>query len=443
MLLKTNCVLMLMIAFICACNTPKGSTEIVLDSDCHEYTPDSNELFVDLSCSVREVTHCASGSLYGITEDNPENIAELVAPLHPYSFVQPPFGTLKNQHPYGAASAVAQRIEPHTDARVMILLADLLPVWPYRWPGKEAWLELVEAAIDDKLASGLDNYYGYMIWNEPSETWDDDNGDFFSECWLPTYELIRSKDPDANIIGPGDAYFNQMRMTGFLQQCKENNVVPDIMAWHELQGSARITSHVTDYRALESSLEIDPLPISINEYCHPVHENEGAPGPSAVFIAKFERNKIDGANISWWFTSLPGRLGSLLTAENQKGGGWWFYKWYGDMAGAMATVVPPNDLSDGLDGFASLDKKTKRASICFGGNATGTKDIVVNGIPSDFGNSVTVTVEYIPWENKDSPVAGPVVISKTTYEVSAEMITVPVEITNPMYGYRVLIEPNQ
>src|SRR5690606_23128454 len=114
------------------------------------------------------------------------------------------------------------------------------------------------------------------------------------------------------------------------------------IAWHELGGSDNISSNVDSYRSLETSLGISPLPISINEYSDSVHEYEGAPGVSAPFIARFERKGVESAAISWWFTNPPGRLGSLLTASNQRGGGWWFYKWYGDMTGTMVTVTPPS-----------------------------------------------------------------------------------------------------
>jgi hypothetical protein len=90
------------------------------------------------------------------------------------------------------------------------------------------------------------------------------------------------------------------------------------------------------------------------------------------FLAKFERNGVESAMISWWFTNLPGRLGSLLTANNEKGGGWWLYKWYGDMNGYMADVVPPNDKSEGVDAFAAVDEKQRYASIILGGNSIGT-----------------------------------------------------------------------
>ena len=49
-------------------------------------------------------------------------------------------------------------------------------------------------------------------------------------------------------------------------------------------------------------------------------------GSSARFIGKFERYKVDSAMITWWFTNAPGRLGSLLATNTEKGAGWFLYK---------------------------------------------------------------------------------------------------------------------
>jgi hypothetical protein len=400
-----------------------------------------NMLIVDLSDSLRPVTHCASGSLYGITQTIPSDIDVMVAPLNPYVFCQPARAGSGNQHNNGAGAIPVSARLTSTTAKVQITLADLLPNWPYQWPGQESWLSQVTSFINDKKASGSSNYHGYVIWNERHGTWNSSNGDWYTVCWKPTYDLIRSLDTDSKIIGPGDSYYGRTRISEFLTFCINNNCLPDIMCWHELQGSANISSHIKDYRSLEISLGISELPISINEYCHPTHENEGCPGTSAPFIAKFERNKVESACISWWFTGLPGRLGSLLTGSNQKGGGWWFYKWYGDMTGTMVSVTPPNENTDGIDGFACLDTNKQYASICLGGNYTGPIDVVIKEIPSAFGDSVDVRLQYVPWSSKDTPVSGPVTASETTYTVSAGTITVPVNVTNPLYGYSVSLAP--
>jgi hypothetical protein len=397
-------------------------------------------LDVDLSDKIRPVTHCASGSLYGMTETLPTDIENLVAPLKPYMFCQPPRGGNDNQHPYGSAIVVSERLESTTGV-VQITLADILKGWPYNWPGKDTWLALVRSVIEEKLASGRDNYHSYTIWNERHGTWRETNGDFYTECWVPTYNLIRSMDPSAIIVGPGDAYYNNSRISEFLTYCKNNNCMPDMLSWHQW-GSGGFASAYNNYRQLERSLNISPLPLCINEYSSQTSDPyEGCPGYSVPFIAKFERYGIESACISWWHTQYPGRLGSLLTPSNEKGGGWYLYKWYGDMSGDMIKTVPPDDYSDGIDGFGCIDEEKYFASICIGGNNTGTVNVEITGIPATFGSQVNVAVDYVTWVDKDTPVSGTNSISNTVYNVSNRSISVPVNVTSNLYAYRVHITP--
>lgn len=398
-------------------------------------------LSVNLSDSIRPVTHVASGSLYGLTEGLPGDYANLVAPLKPNMFTQPALSGTGHQQGVAAAAIPVSAKLAATTGKVTIRLADVLPGWPYTWPGQASWLASVTTVINSKIASGRSNYYGYEIFNEPNDTWKSANGDFHTTCWKPTYDLIRKLDPQAKIIGPSYSYYNSSSMKAFLTYCKANNCLPDIICWHQW-GSAGISGTIDSYRALETSLGISPRAISLNEYSSTTHAYEGSPGVSVPFIAKFERKGVESACISWWFTGLPGRLGSLLTAKNEKGGGWHLYKWYGDMTGAMVKTVPPNDASEGVDAFAAIDKTAKVASIVLGGNSIGTVNVIVSGVPSSFGTNVNAKLEYVTWTDKDTPVAGTTVVSTKTYAVTNGSFSVPVEVTNQFYAYRIHITPS-
>lgn len=400
-------------------------------------------LKVNMADSIRPVTHCASGSLYGVTEQYPVDVNAMIAPLKCKMFCQPGAGGQGNQHPYGDAIKVAERIKG-LDAKVQITLPDILPNWPYKWPGKDSWLRQVEDCVNRKKASGLTNFDSYVIWNEPYGTWNNNNGEFHETVWKPTYELLRKLDPDMPIVGPAIAYYNSERMEKFLKFCKENNCLPDVICWHQW-GSGGIPSAVEDIKRLEKKYGLPDYPICCNEYCAGSDANtqkfEGCPGYSVPFIAKFERYKIESATISWWFTAYPGRLGSLLTPSNEKGGGWYVYKWYGDMEGYMASVTPPNDRSEGLDGFAAVNKKMREASVVLGGKNTGAVDVVIDGLPDWMGSEVEVTIEEVTWENKDKAVAGPRTLSTDMYTVNNGKITVPVNVASILYAYRIYIVP--
>lgn len=282
------------------------------------YAADS--ITVDCASVLRTATHCANGSLYGVTDTKPADVNGLIAPLHPAVFRNPARGGSGNQHPYGAAIPTAQRLAA-TGATVSVDLADMLPSWPYAWPGMSSWLSQVNSFMTDMKASGLANWYGIEPWNEPDGTWTSSNGDFNSTLWKQTYSAIRSSDPSSKVVGPCYSYYSHNTMSTFLNYCKSNDCLPDINCWHELGGPGSVGSNIRDYRSLETSLGVGPLPISINEYCDSDHNLEGQPGSLGAFIGKFERYKVDSAMISWWFTASPGRLGSLLASDTAKGAG--------------------------------------------------------------------------------------------------------------------------
>lgn len=400
----------------------------------------SDTITIDCGSVLRGVTHCASGSLYGITETKPADINGLVAPLQPYVMRNPARGGAGNQHPFGDAIKVAAKLAAVPSARVSIDLADMLPGWPYKWPGMESWLTQVKSFIADKKASGSNNFYGYEPWNEPDGTWNNANGTF-EDMWLQTYKVIRENDPNAKIIGPCDSYYTRAKMSKFLSFCKTNNCIPDIMSWHELGGVQNVSNNMKDYRSLEASLGISALPISINEYCDAKHELEGQPGSSACFIGKFERYKVESACISWWFVPNPGRLGSLLATDTEKGAGWYLFKWYGDMTGNMVSVTPPNDASTKVDGAASVDSSAKYISFIMGGTNDGTITTTFKNIPSFIGSTASIKIEKVDWISKDTVSKGPTVVASKNYAVSNGQLTLTMTGCNSSSGYRIYITP--
>lgn len=417
-------------------------SEITLPADPTPPTIEEGPVFLKVYCDsvIRKVTHCASGSLYGMTETKPADIENLVKPLKPNVFTNPARAGAGYQQPHGAAIPVAGRLKG-TTGRVMIRLADIFPGWPYQFTNMDDWTEKVTSVINDKKASGYNNFYGYEIWNEPGGTW----GDSFNDFWLQSYNLIRSLDPEEPIIGPSYSYYNSSTINNFLSFCVYNKCVPDIVCWHELSShnstnnTDSIVSHIKDYRRIESSLGISERKISLNEYCDTEKPKEGCPGPSASMIAKFERYKIDSACITWWFVAYPGRLGSLLATDTEKGAGWWFYKWYGDMSGNMVNVTPTDESTALVDGFACVDSNKEYVSLLLGGNNFGTVDVAFNDLPSFIGSTANVKIEKVEWESKDTLVEGTSVISESSYNVSDGSIELTLNDCNNTDGYRVYI----
>ncbi len=392
-------------------------------------------LTVDLSTTVRPVTHVASGSLYGVLETQPADVNGLIAPLHPNVFNNPASDV---QQPIGDAIVVAGRVAA-IGGKVTIRLADWFPSWPYAFTNTTDWFNKIGQTVSRRKSANLSNIYAYEIWNEPDGTWKNTSL-AFNSFWQQTYAQLRQLDPTIKITGPSTSYYNQSFIQSLLSYCKTNNCLPDIVGWHEL-GGGNVTGNIQAYRNLEKTLGIGPLPITINEYSGAAHiDVEGQPGASASLIAKFERLGVESACISFWDVGHPGRLGSLLATNTQPNGGWWFYKWYGDMAGNMVSTAPPNP-SDAatLDGFANLDATAKSASVLFGGTNDGTVQVTIKGFSAApfFGSTVHVVVEHTPFVKRTTVVTATNVVSTADVAVTNNQITVSVPSTNNSDGYRI------
>jgi hypothetical protein len=394
-------------------------------------------LKVDLATVVRPATRAASGSLYGVTEKLPADVNALIAPLRPRMFTNPAADV---QQPAGDAIVVAGRLAP-TGATVTIRLADWLQGF-YTLTSMDDWLSKIDETVSRKKQAGLTNIYAYELWNEPNLTYSGSLA--FNEFWKQTYAHVREVDPGEKIIGPSLTYYEEGWLRDFLSFCKTNSCLPDIVGWHEM-GGGNLTGSIEAYRALEKQLGIGPLLISINEYSGAARiDVEGQPGASAPFIAKFERLGVDSACISFWDVGHPGRLGSLLATDSEPNGGWWFYKWYGDMSGDMVSTTPPTPSSiTALDGFANLDSAGKSASVLFGGSNDGTIQIVVTGFSaaSFFGSAVHAVVEHTPFANRTTVVKSTDTVSTADLAVANGQIQVSVTGANAKDGYRLVLTP--
>jgi hypothetical protein len=344
------------------------------------------------------------------------------------------------QQPVGDAIVVANRVAP-TGAMVTIRLADWFTGF-YTFTNMTDWFDKIGQTVSRKQAASLTNIYGYEIWNEPGGTWASTNPLPFDQFWMQTFAQLRKLDPGTKIVGPSLSFLDMSFMQTFLTFCKANACLPDIVSWHELSG-ANLTGDIQGYRALEKQLGIGPLPISINEYSGAGHVDvEGQPGASAPLIAKFERFRVDSACISFWDVGHPGRMGSLLATSTAPNGGWWFYKWYGDMTGDMVSVTPPTPNSPtALDGFANLDAAGGTASVLVGGANDGAVQIVVTGFRAApfFGSTVHTEVDHTAFVSRTTAVTATDTVSTGDVAIAGDRITVTIANANPTDGYRVLL----
>ena len=194
----------------------------------------------------------------------------------------------------------------------------------------------------------------YELWNESDNTWKSANGTY-EDFWTKTFRQVRSLDPNKPIQGPSFSD-NISDMRNFLQNAKNTNTVPDIIAWHELIRSSKIAGDVATVNGILDTLGISRRPIAIEEYAAP--SEVGLPGPLVGYISKFERLGIRDAELAFWNQS--GTLGDLLTSRGgSPNAAYWLYTWYGAMSGNMVSTTPP--AQTGIDGFAAVPSRQEPA----------------------------------------------------------------------------------
>lgn len=361
----------------------------------------------------------ASGALYGLGDDGVPTEA-LLNGAHVTNVSQKaPYGT---QHPSGDAIRVEDDFFAKHGEDMYIYVQDYYSDWFYNGgqrPGDQRtynldtgtytaqpngvwdYLEIVEF-VTEAVATDSEHpeKYVFIPFNEPDggnwyPDWANQKNQFLAD-WQAVYDKIQQVWSaaglgHARIGGPGDYKWEPDRSRDILTYAKQNNSLPDIFIWHELgiDNLATYRQNFADYRALEQSLGIDPIPVNITEYG--MLRDMGVPGQLIQWFAMFEDTKVD-AQVAYW--NYAGNLSDNSARPNGANAGWWMFKWYGDLEGSQTVqVTPPNpNTVDTLQGIAAVDDANERATVLWGGT---DEDVALdlNGLdPAVFGSNVDIEI---------------------------------------------------
>lgn len=176
----------------------------------------------------------------------------------------------------------------------------------------------------------------------------------------------------ALIAGPGDSVWRANRTKALLESSKAANTLPDVIVWHELgNGSLKnYRSHYNQYRSFEQELGITPRAINISEFGE--LRDMSVPGQLIQWMSMFESTKVQAQTAYW---NYAGNLNDNMARANSANGGWWLYKWYGDLRGTQTVKVTSEhpDSVDNLQGVAAIDTKNRKATVLYGGANDATK----------------------------------------------------------------------
>ncbi|TLQ21162.1 beta-xylosidase [Lentilactobacillus parafarraginis] len=405
----------------------------------------AQQITISTTTPIRSTAdHVASGGLYGLYDGNTPN-ADLLSPLKPKTFTQSPpdGGQIPNGEPGPGGDFLKVAPLAHkVGAKVIVRLPDIYPKWPYNYSNEQDWLNRVTKMVTQVKNSGnADDVYAFELWNEPNGTWQGVNGnghdsgwgDFY-QVWRDTYHTVKSIMPDTKIVGPSLNSWQPNYMKGFLTMARDSNTLPDIVSWHQW-GAAAFPKQAADFEAMEDSLGIKQRPISINEYGE--QQELAVPGQMIHYIQNFENvPTVDSADLAFWYNY--GRMDNLLTDKQQQNGGYWLYKWYGDMSGQMDKTS--TFASNGtLASVANTNKNSGRTSVIFGG-VNGDTTVHVTGLS---GKSANVTLSATPWYGVDTAVKAPTTLGKGTVAIKNGQISVPVKSMKAASGYQLVVEPGK
>lgn len=426
-------------------------------------------LAVDFSERTGDFRGGATGTLYGFGDEGAPTQA-LVNGAHITNTSQKaPYGT---QHPSGDAIKVEAGFFAKHGQDMYVYVQDYYPDWPYHGgarPGDERtydladgtyteapngvwdYLEVVEFVAEAVAAdSARPQDYVFIPFNEPDGgNWYPDwagQKDRFLADWQATYDTIqevwdRHGLGHARIGGPGDTRWQPQRSADLLAYAKANGSLPDVFIWHELgiDNLAAYRRNFADYRALEASLGIDPIPVNITEYG--MLRDMGVPGQLVQWLAMFEDTKVDAQTAYW---NYAGNLSDNTARPGGANGGWWMFKWYGDLEGSeTVAVTPPHpDTVDTLQGIGAIDEANRRATVLWGGTDADVR-LDVSGLdPAVFGASVDVEIREVALTGAEGLAGAPrVVAAHDGLAVDAGELRLTVPTYDRYAAYQLILTP--
>jgi hypothetical protein len=428
-------------------------------------------LAVDFSMRTGDFRGGASGTLYGFGDEGAPTQSLINGAHITNSSQKAPYGT---QHPSGDAVKIEDGFFAKHGEDMYIYVQDYYPEWPYnggKRPGDTRtydqedgtytegangiwdYLEVVEF-VAEAVATDSDRPQDYVFipYNEPDGgNWYPDwagQKDQFLADWQATYEKIqevweRHGLGHARIGGPGDTRWQPERSADLLEFAKANDSLPDIFIWHELgiDNLGTYRQNFADYRELEASLGLDPIPVNITEYG--MLRDMSVPGQLIQWFTMFEDTKVDAQTAYW---NYAGNLSDNTARPNGANAGWWMFKWYGDLDGSETVrVTPPTPNGvDTLQGIGAVDEPNRRATVLWGGTDSDVA-LDLSGLDKAvFGNKVDVEIRENALTGAEGLADTPRVIAAYDgLEVDNGALQLEVPTYDRYAGYQLVITPSQ
>ncbi|WP_350274941.1 hypothetical protein [Kribbella sp. HUAS MG21] len=408
---------------------------------------------VDFAVDEGPVQHAASGFLHGISATSP---AQYLVDGVKVTAIRG-----ADHHPN-----LPSLYDPATHARVEATGADtMVGLYYYRadptnplntyWPGDggdwETWRNIVKNVYAESVERGYD-VDSWIAWNEPNLQWTTSARPYsrFLQTFDVAHDTLKAISPDIKIQGPEMYGFNFVRLTEFLNYCRTNDCLPDLLTWHELSSvPSDVETNTARIKQWMIDNGIEPMPLAVTEYQGGGYGNS-APynvGDNAAWLARLERSTDNGLAYAlysaWeWRGEDPNFRATLGNATARSAdlprGVWWNYNTYREMTGRRVGETA----GAGLDGFGAADASMKRATFLVGNHETAGKEIDLSLENLDAApylvrnGKIHLTVSAIP---NTGTVTEPVQVTDADFRVKGDRVTVPLPSLPGQGAYRISI----
>lgn len=407
----------------------------------------SSNITVDYANDQGECNQVASGLLHGMSEHHPaqyliDGIKVRAIRGADYHKNLPCY---YEQATYDRAKA--------TGAELMIGLYYYVVNDSYR-PGDngdwDKWRNICRDVYDEAQSKNYD-VYSWITWNEPRLQWDDINRYF--EAHHVAYDAVKSRNSSARVQAPEDHAYSFSFMTDFLTFCRNNNCLPDVLAWHELsQDPLDIESHCSEIKNWMQNNGITPMPIAVTEYQGSSYSNDNTsiPGVNVYYLASMERavqhGFAFGLHAAWTRSgddpNFIATLADMADKDNASlpRGLWWNYNAYKDMTGRKVQV---NVSGSNGDALASTDSDMNRSIILIGTRNYVTAhnvSLTLNNIPDYLTHNGRVHIRAEMIRNA-MVLMSPEVMVAGDYSLSGSSVSLSLPTLDPKASYMVYVSP--
>lgn len=444
----------------------------------------TESVVVDFASDTGAFRGGASGTLYGLGDEGSPTQALVNGAAMTNVSQKPPMGT---QHPGGDAFNIEKTFFDKHGKDLYLYTQDYYPDWPYnggRRPGdtrtytRDAegrltgeytstpngmwdYLEVLEIVVEEVATKAEhperfvfipfneldlqwlntdDLYNRYLhLGNQPDSYTPGGASDWAAAWKVITDTYARHGLARPRIAGPGDAAWRgEANIKAFLNSAIASGTVPDIYVWHELRGYQWLPERAGQFRrfAQEVGLSGNQIPeINITEWG--ASTDMSSPANLLRWFASFETAKAD-AQTAYWTAS--GTLSDNQAKVNDANGGWWLFKWYGDLTGSRTVAVTTGQQK----AIAAVDLANQRAQVIVGGITDGRDGaLTLRGLDAaTFGGSVDIEVREARVSGTDGVSGTPRVVKAVNgATVAGGEVQLRIPSADSSAAYQVIITP--